>query len=170
MAALLRRAAVPQRGWPIPFLRILGVESAAQARKALFAYLFVSPWLIGLLVFYVGPVIASFYFSLNEYDIISPPRWLGLANYEKAFLKDDLFWPSLGRTMVYAAVSVPLGLIGSLLLAVLLNQGLSFTNVYRTMFFLPHLTPAVALSVLWVWILHPVNGPVNSVLKSVGIR
>ncbi|MBC7234764.1 MAG: sugar ABC transporter permease [Chloroflexi bacterium] len=170
MTVIPRRIPPLKKTWPTPLLRVLGVQTTFQAHKALFGYLFLSPWFIGLIIFYIGPIIASFYFSLNEYDIISKPRWVGFGNYERAFFKDDLFWPSLGRTLTYSVISVPLGLIGSLLLAILLNQGLKLTNIYRTFYFLPHLTPAVAMSILWVWILHPQNGPVNLFLKSIGIK
>ena len=103
---------------------------------------------MGLLVFYVGPILASAYFSLNDYDIISPPRWTGLGNYQRAFFDDRLFWSSFRRTLTYAIVSVPLGLTGSLTLAMLLNQSLKATNIYRTLYFLPHLTPSVAMAIL----------------------
>lgn len=150
-------------------LKLLRVQSGIQARKALFGYLFLSPWLIGLLVFYVGPIIASAYFSLTEYEILSSPRFIGLANYKRAFSEDSLFWPSLRRTFTYAIVSVPLGLVGSLTLAILLNQGLKATNIYRTLYFLPHLTPSVAMAILWVWLLQPQMGPVNQILGKLGI-
>lgn len=149
--------------------RLLRAESDMQARKAVFGYLFLLPWLAGLLVFYVGPIIASAYFSLTEYEILSSPRLVGLANYKTAFFEDRLFWPSLRRTFTYALVSVPLGLVGSLVLAILLNQGLKATNVFRTLFFLPHLTPSVAMAILWVWLLHPQTGPVNAMLGKLGI-
>ena len=149
---------------------LLGVGSDIQARKALYGWLFLSPWAIGLVVFYIGPVIASAYFSFTKYNIVKAPVFLGLDNYKRAFFEDRLFWPSLGRTFKYAIVSVPLGLIGSLLLALLLNQHLKATNIYRTLYFLPHLTPSVAMSILWVWLLHPHMGPVNLLLGKLGIK
>ena len=140
------------------------------ARRALWAYLFLLPWLLGLALFWVGPLLASLFFSLTEYDVLSPPRFVGLANYRRALLEDNLFWPSLGLTFRYSLVVVPLGLVGSLLLAALLNRGLPGTNLFRTCFFLPHLTPAVALALLWTWLFHPTVGPINLALGAVGLE
>lgn len=148
---------------------IVGGRTRQEARRALWGVLFISPWLLGLLFFVGGPIIASFFLSLTKYDILSPPTYIGLANYQQALFHDVLFWPSLGRTFYYAVVVVPLGLVGSLILALLLNQGLRATNIFRTLFFLPSLTPAVALSVLWLWLLQPKLGPVNVVLGKIGL-
>ena len=100
--------------------------------------------------------------------MIKPPVWVGTANYVHAFTADDQFWPSLARTFRYALTVVPLSLIGSLILAILLNQGLRGTAVARTLFFLPHLTPVVAMAILWRWLLQADVGPVNYLLSSIG--
>lgn len=150
--------------------RLVGAETRTQTRRAIWAYLFLVPWLVGLVVFWIGPIIASFYFSFTSYDVMSAPHFIGLDNYRKAFFDDDLFWPSLLRTFEYSIIVVPLGLAGSLILAILLNRGMKATNVFRTLFFLPHLTPAVALAILWTWLLQPQIGPVNLALGSVGIN
>lgn len=153
-----------------PLLGVLaGGHTRQEAHRALWGYIFIAPWLIGLLVFVAGPILASLYLSFTSYDMLSAPRWIGLANYAKAFGDDPLFWPSLGRTFYFAIVFVPLSLVGSLGLAMLLNQGLRGTNVYRTAFFLPSLTPGVALTILWLWLLHPKLGPVNQALHFVGL-
>ncbi|MCC6628371.1 MAG: sugar ABC transporter permease [Chloroflexi bacterium] len=138
-------------------------------RKALWGYLFLLPWVLGLIIFWIGPIVASALLSFTEYDVISDPRWVGLANYQQAFFKDDLFWPSLGRTFLFSFIVVPVGLAGSLGLAMLLNLGLRGTNTFRTIYFMPHLTPAVALALLWSWLFHPTVGPVNAALGLVGI-
>jgi multiple sugar transport system permease protein len=148
---------------------IVGGQTSQGARRALWGYVFIAPWLIGLAVFVAGPIVASLYLSFTTYDMLSAPSWVGLANYHRAFFEDPLFWPSLGRTFYFAIVFVPLSLIGSLGLAMLLNQGMRATNLFRTAFFLPSLTPGVALSVLWLWLLHPKLGPVNQVLQLVGL-
>jgi len=150
--------------------RIVGVQSMTQARDAIWGYVFLLPWIIGLLVFFLGPIIFSFLLSFTEYDVISPPKFIGLANYAKAFFGDDLFWPSILRTSEYSAIVVPVSLIGGLGLAIMLNRGLRGTNVFRSIFFIPTLTPAVALVLLWGWLLQPEIGPVNFVLKQVGIQ
>ena len=144
-------------------------SSPVRTRKALLGYLFLTPWLVGFIVLTGGPILASLSFSFTNYNGIDRPRWVGLANYRRAFFEDDLFWPSLGRTFYYACSTVPLGLAGSLLLAALLNQELWGTNVFRTLLFMPHLIPTVAAAVLWIWFLHPVIGPLNNTLRVLGL-
>jgi multiple sugar transport system permease protein len=141
-----------------------------QARDALWGYVFLLPWAVGLIVFFLGPIILSFALSFTQYDVISPPIFNGLENYHKAFFDDELFWPSIGRTFKYSAIVVPVGLLGALGLALLLNRGVRGTNIFRASFFVPTLTPAVALVLLWGWLLQPEIGPINLVLKLVGIE
>src|SRR5687767_4087731 len=93
-------------------------------RQNVLGYLWISPWLVGFAVFILGPMVASVGFSFTNYRIINDSRWIGLQNYTYAFAEDDLFWASLATTFYYMLVSVPLGLLGSLLLALLLNQRL----------------------------------------------
>jgi multiple sugar transport system permease protein len=150
--------------------RAMGARTPAQVRKAMWGYIFLSPWIIGLLVFTVGPIIASFFLSFTDYQVMSPPRWVGLANYVKAFTNDNLFWPSVWRTFEYAIIVVPVGLLGSLLLAMLLNQGKRGTYAFRSMFYLPTLVPAVALALVWTWLFHPEVGPINVGLSYIGIK
>ncbi|MFH1086427.1 MAG: sugar ABC transporter permease [Chloroflexota bacterium] len=139
-------------------------------RENILGYLWISPWLIGFIVFTAGPMLASLVFSMENYRIINIPQFIGLRNYQIALTEDDLFWPSLARTFYYVAVSVPLGLAGSLLLAVLLNQRVRGESVFRTMFYLPSLTPAAAAAILWIWLLHYEVGLVNFLLAKVGIQ
>jgi multiple sugar transport system permease protein len=138
-------------------------------REALEAYLYLSPWLVGLVVFLIGPIIASIYLSLTQYDILAPPRWVGLANYRHALFEDDLFWRAVYNTVYYAALFVPLNIAGSLATALLLNQPVRGQAVFRTLFFVPSITPAVAATLLWMWILNPQFGPLNALLDAVGI-
>lgn len=162
-------ATAGSRTEPPLWARAIGIRSSAAVREAKWGYIFLLPWVIGLVVFILGPILASAYFSFTEYEIISAPRFVGFENYIKAFTDDDLFWTSMGRTLVYALVVVPVGLFGSLILALLLNQGFKGTNVFRTLFFLPSLTPAVALALLWTWLFHPSVGPINVALGWIGI-
>src|SRR5512133_867186 len=92
-------------------------------REALWAYIFISPWLIGFIIFTVGPMLASLYFSFTDYDIVSSPKWAGLSNYIN-LVHDQLFWHSLDITFKFALVALPLNLIISYLIAVLLNQNI----------------------------------------------
>lgn len=148
--------------------RLTGMRTKFGLRQALWGWAFASPWVLGLVLFTIGPMIFSLYLSFTEYDVLSPAKWVGLRNYQTAFLKDALFWPSLGRTFYYALVAVPLGLVASLALAILLNQGLRATNIFRTMFFLPSMTPAVATVLIWLWLMNPKIGILNLVLSKFG--
>ena len=149
---------------------ILRRGSLARRREALFGYLYLSPWVVGFVLFVGGPMVASFFLSLTDYDILSPPKLVWLTNYRKALTGDKLFWPSMGRTFYYAAVVVPVGTVGSLLLAALLNQQYPVNTLLRTMYFLPSLTPAVAAAILWKWILQPEIGLMNYALGKLGIE
>ena len=144
---------------------------SALRREELYGWLFASPWIIGFLLFTAGPMLASFYLGFTEYSIANPPKWVGFANYQKALSGGDAqFWPSLGRTFLYAAMLVPIGLTGSLLIAVLLNQKLYAVSLFRTLFFLPSLVPIVASAVLWQWLYQPEFGAINGLLSMVGIK
>ena len=154
-------------GW---LATLVGANSQFQARKALWGYAFALPWIIGLIVFWGGPILASFYFSFTEYGVTNSPTFIGLENYRQAFTQDDLFWSSLRRTFLFSLVFVPVAIFGALALAVLLNQKLKGTNIYRTIFFVPHLLPAVAIAVVWTFLLSPSLGPVNQFLRAIGIQ
>jgi multiple sugar transport system permease protein len=170
MAVAQTAGTVQQRRSPGLLAKIVGAKSRVEVNEAIWGYIFLLPWVLGLLIFFLGPILASAYFSFTEYDVMSAPRFIGLENYAKAFGDDKQFWPSLWRTFVYAIVVVPLGLVGSLMLAILLNQGVKGTNIFRTLFFLPSLTPAVALALLWTWLFHPNVGPINVSLSWIGIE
>jgi multiple sugar transport system permease protein len=139
-------------------------------REALEGLAYLSPWLIGFVVFVAGPILASLYLSFNKYNVILSPEWVGLRNYTTALTKDDLFLPSIVRTFYYVALVVPVGLALSLGLAMLLNRRLVLTTMWRTFFFLPTLTPIVAAAVLWRWMLNPDVGLINYLLAQVGIK
>ena len=159
-------------------LILFGNLTPARRREAIQGFLFISPWIFGFLAFTAYPMLASFYYSFTWFKILGSPNWIGLTNYIYAFsgkpfgtTGDPLFWLSMERTLTWVLATVPLGILGSLLAALLLNQKIWGTSFYRTAFFLPSLTPVVAASMLWMWILQPEIGVVNSVLESVtGIR
>jgi multiple sugar transport system permease protein len=131
-------------------------------------YLFALPWFIGFVVFGGGPIIFSFLISLCSYDVLSPPTYIGLQNYIQMFVHDNLFYKSLLNTL-FMALGIPLGMALSLALALLLNMEVRGMSLYRTFFYLPAIVPAVAASILWIWILNPEQGILNSVLATVGI-
>jgi multiple sugar transport system permease protein len=132
-------------------------------------YLLISPWLLGFLLFVLGPMLASLVISLTRWDLLSPARFVGLDNYQKMFSRDPLFWQSLKVTAIYTAAYVPLELVGGLLLALLMNQKLRLRGLFRTIYYLPSVLPGVAFVVLWMWILHPDVGLLNTLLSYVGI-
>ena len=144
--------------------------SPMRRREALEGLLYLSPWIIGFLVFVAGPLLASFYLSFTKYNVLRPAQFVGLQNYIYAFAKDELLLPSLVRSLYFAVLLVPLGMAGSLILALLLNQKVMFTTVWRTMYFLPTLTPLVAAALLWRWMLNPDVGLVNFLLAQIGIK
>ena len=138
-----------------------------RSKEAIAGYLLLSPWLLGLILFIMGPMITSAYLSFTRYDIVNPARFVGLKNFVTMFTTDKLFFPSLLLTFKYAAIMVPSALFGSLMAAILLNQGLKGTTIFRTLYFLPHLTPIVAAAVLWGWIFNPDVGPVNQMIRDI---
>jgi multiple sugar transport system permease protein len=141
-----------------------------RAREEIAGWLWTSPWLIGFFVFFFGPMVASLYLSFTKYAIGSTPQVIGLDNFVRALSgKDDLFWPSMGRTVEYAFVMVPIGIGLSLLAATLLNQSLKGTAVFRTLFFLPSLTPIVAGAVIWRWLYQSDFGAINWLLWELGV-
>jgi multiple sugar transport system permease protein len=155
------RASIRQR--PSPWYR------RRSTREAMKGYGFILPWVVGFLLFTAGPMLASLYLSLTRYSIAQPPQFVGLVNYSRAFAGDPIFWPSLLRTGMYALLAVPLGIAGSLFVAALLNEDIVGKAVYRTLFFIPTLTPIVASGILWTWLLQPEVGLVNFALWQVGI-
>ena len=156
----MTNAAPKRRGW---------LGSPLQRNEALEGYLWISPWVIGFLIFALGPIIASAYLSFTQYKIAGSPVWIGLANYQEAFFVDKQFWPSLVRTFQYAVALVALGISFSLIAAILLNQEIKGRAFFRALYYLPSLTPVVALALLWRWLLQPQVGLVNFLLSKVGI-
>jgi len=137
-------------------------------REAVDGWLFILPWLLGFLFFTAGPMIASAVLSFWEWEILTPPIWVGLANFRQMAV-DPLFLLALYNTAYYTLLGVPLYLLAALGMALLLNLPLRGIAVYRTIFFLPSLTPAVANALLWVWIFSPDFGLANYFLQAVGL-
>lgn len=138
--------------------------------KNRWGYIFIAPWLVGFVALVAIPFVASIYFSFTRYDIISKPVWVGLANYKDMISGDPLFWKSLWITLKYAAIAVPVGIVAGVALALLLNLPLPGMNVYRTIFYLPAIVPVVGTSVVFMWILNPQIGLINSLLRLCGIE
>jgi multiple sugar transport system permease protein len=137
-------------------------------REERLAYVFLLPWLIGLAVFVIGPIVASVFISLTDWNLMNPPRWVGTANYEK-MLSDRDFYNSLGVTLKYIALSVPLYMVLGLALALLLNQRLRGMFVFRSILFMPSVIAGTAVAVLWSILLNPDAGVVNQMLRAIGV-
>jgi multiple sugar transport system permease protein len=132
-------------------------------------YAFISPWILGFLVFTAFPFLASIYFSFTRYNIVKPPVWVGLTNYRTLFTDDPLVWKALFVTLKFALVAVPLGIVAGVGLALLLNMNLRGMALYRTIFYLPSMVPSVATSVVFLWLLNPQIGLINGILRGMGI-
>lgn len=139
-------------------------------REALTAYAFISPWIIGFILFTGGPIVASFILSSFRWKLIAPPRFIGLDHYIKMFTSDEWFRLTIGVTFKYVLVSVPLAQVMALGLALLLNQRIRLLGFWRTVFYLPAVVSGVAGSVLWRWMYHNEYGIINNLLLLIGIQ
>lgn len=136
---------------------------AFMRRNVFWGLFFVSPWLVGLLGLTLYPMALSLYYSFTNYDIIGTTTWVGLQNYQSMFM-DTLFWQSLDNTLYLVAFMVPISLLVALVYALLLNVKIPGQGVFRTIFYLPQMMPTVATAMLWVWMLNPQFGLINTVL------
>jgi multiple sugar transport system permease protein len=143
---------------------------SAARQEEIAGYVAISPWLLGFLLFTAGPILASLFLSFTRYDIMNPPQWIGFGNYARIFTVDRDFRQALQVTLTFAAVTLPLSLILGLGLSLLLNLKLRGMNVYRTLFYLPAILPAVAVTLLWVWLFNSEFGLINWLLAKVGIE
>jgi multiple sugar transport system permease protein len=130
--------------------------------------LFLSPWLIGFFAFTLYPMLVSLYYSFTVYHSRRAPEWVGFENYVN-LLSDDKFWVSLNNTLYMVVVAVPLGLFASFLCALLLNLKVRGQAFYRVVYFLPSIVPTVAGTILFLWLLNPQVGLVNSILARIGV-
>jgi len=124
-------------------------------------YLCITPWLLGFLIFSLGPMIVSLYYSFTKYEFPLRPRWIGLGNYVEAFTQDNLFFLSIGNTAYYVFLAVPLGLAASLFLALLLDREIRGRAVWRTIYYLPSIVPMVSSTFLFLYIFQPEYGLIN---------
>lgn len=141
-----------------------------ETRRTLYGYLFVLPWLMGFMLFTLYPILATLYFSFTDYRVLGAPHWVGLENYRALLADADYFWRSVGNTL-FMLIEVPLSVVLGIGLALLLNQRLRGQALYRTLFYLPSVVPAVATAFLWLWVLNPQNGlavPLNQALTQLG--
>ncbi len=128
-----------------------------------------SPWLVGFSIFFGYPLVMSIYLSFTHYDLLNPPRWVGLANYRYLLGTDAQVWPAIKNTLWLIVVMVPLQVLFAFGVAVMLTRAKRGVGVFRTVFYLPALIPPVAATLGFVYLLNPSTGPVNTLLGKVGI-
>ena len=139
-------------------------------RKSLITgLLFISPWLIGFLLWTAYPLVSSLYYSFTRYDLLRPPVWIGLGNYIELFTSDPQFPTVIYNTLFYVLLSAPLGVITAFLLAALLNTKIFARPFFRAIFFFPAIVPSVVIAVVWQFLLNVQFGAVNSVLQGLGL-
>jgi multiple sugar transport system permease protein len=151
----------------IAIIAVIAVRKGARKKTVSF-YLMVSPWIIGFLLFTLGPMIFSLFISMTQWELVSDPVWVGLDNYKMLFT-DTYFYKSLSVTFYYTIVSVPLQVVLSFIIALLMNLKLRGIYIFRTIYYLPTLVQGVAQMVLFMWIFNPNVGLINSILAIAGI-
>jgi len=130
---------------------------------------FMSPWIAGFSIFFGYPLVMTAYYSFTHYDLLSSPRWIGLANYRYLFETDQRIWPAVSNTIWIVAVAVPLNVLFAFGIALMLTRARRGTGVFRTVFYLPALVPPVAATLGFVYLLNPGTGPVNTLLGYLGL-
>lgn len=139
-------------------------------REAIEGYIGISPWLIGFILFLAGPMLTSLVMSFTDWRITVPPVFVGLDNYIEMLTDDRDFYQALRVTLTYTALAVPLNLVLGFALSLLLNHKLRGMSFFRTTFYLPVVLSGVAVSLMWMWLLQPEYGVVNTFLAALGIQ
>ncbi|QPC85226.1 sugar ABC transporter permease [Phototrophicus methaneseepsis] len=151
--------------------RYFGKYFASNRRgEAVAGILMASPWIIGFLIFVLGPMIASLYLSFTRWDLFTAPKWVGLDNYTNLLFDDASFIQSLKVTTIYAFIGVPLQVSLGLVLATLLNQKIRFLGFFRTVYYLPSVIGGIAVAVMFRWIFGSQFGLINGFLSSIGVQ
>jgi multiple sugar transport system permease protein len=159
-------AAVGSRG---PTRTARTKRTPGQRREGRIAYVFLIPWILGMLTLTLGPMVYSLFLSFTKYNLITPPQWIGWGNFTQ-MASDSRYWQSVRVTSVYVLISVPVVLIVSMLVALILNSGLRFITAYRALFYVPSMLGAsVAVAILWRQIFGD-TGLINNALKAIGIH
>lgn len=143
--------------------------SSTLNRNNVAGYVFILPFIVGLVVFTAIPFFTSLYLSFTEYNVLSPAKWVGLQNFHKMFFEDKLFWTSFKVTFKFAFIQVPIKLAVSLLVALVLSRATHMTSFYRAAFYIPSLMGgSVAIALLWKQLFSP-NGVINQLLSAIGL-
>lgn len=149
-------------------IRMASRPSRLRRQEERWAYLFLLPQYLGLLCFVLGPVLVTLFLSFSEWNLVAPPRWIGLENYRVSF-QADVFWQTWRNTIYYVVASVAGSIVFSLALALALNEKLRGITIYRGIYFLPAVTSAVAVSMVWRWLYQPEFGLFNALLSTIGL-
>jgi multiple sugar transport system permease protein len=142
--------------------------TASQWRSLRNGLLFISPALFGLMVFTLWPILQSLYYSFTDYNILQPPYWVGLDNYQD-LLKDRVFGIALSNTLIMVVIGLPIHLVFDILMALLLNTKVRGLAIYRTIFYIPSITPIVASAIVWLWLFNGQYGILNVILRWFGL-
>lgn len=152
----------------------MAINSILRSRKTrrdmAWGLIFITPWIIGFLLFNVYPTLASFYYSFTDKSLVKPEQLLGFANYIDLFKNDDLFGKAIYNTFYMVVIGVPFSIIFAFVTALVLNMKVRGIAIYRTFYYLPVVVPPVAGVLLWLWILNPQYGILNFLLQTVGLR
>jgi multiple sugar transport system permease protein len=144
--------------------------SSFTRRETRAGLLFILPWIISLLIFTAYPVFGTLGLSFTEYNIIKPPEFIGLDNFQQMFFEDPAYWVAVRNTLIYAGAAVILRLVFSLALALVLNMGVRGISIYRVIFYLPALVPPVVAAIVFLLMFNYANGPINNVIGAVGLQ
>ncbi len=137
--------------------------------EAIWGYVFLMPWILGMIFFVGGPIIASLVLAFCKWDLITPPQFVGMDNFIK-IMSDPKFWKSLYNTFYYTIFAVPIGIVGSIIVALLMNQKWKSVRLLRTIYYLPSVTAGVASAIIWMWLFNPDFGLINYFLGKLGIK
>ncbi len=142
--------------------------SKGETRNLITGLLFVSPWLLGFLIWTLYPLVSSLYYSFTRYDLVRPAIWIGLDNFREIFTDDPRFWTVVYNTLYYVGLSVPLGVVTAFLMASLLNTKLVLRSTFRAIFYVPSIVPAVCSAMVWLFIYNNQYGVINNFLRAMG--
>ncbi len=136
--------------------------TSAERKEAISAFIFLSPFLVWMVFLMGGPILAAFFLSFCKWDILTPIQFVGFDNYKEMFFNDPRFWKALFNTAYFTFLSVPIGMVLSIVVALLMNQKVKGIGAFRTLFYLPSVVGAgVAIAVLWKWIFNADSGLVK---------
>ncbi len=140
-----------------------------EKRNQITGLAFISPWLIGFVLFALFPLVASLYYSMTNYDFIRDPQFIGMTNYVRLFTVDPDFWTVMYNTLYYVGIGVPLGIMVAFLIANLLNSNIRGRTLFRSVIYIPSIVPAVCTAMVWLFILNVQYGAINGILKTMGL-